>query len=377
MKKLLALSMMLLLAAGTAFAAGELKIGVQGPLTGNLAAYGVPTADGAKLAVKEINAAGGVNGMMIKLVSYDSRADKAEAANATQRLINKDKVCGIIGEPTSGATFVIGPIANRSGVVLISAGATAKGVTDKKPFVFRDTLLDTDGGPATVKFVMDKFGYKNFALITSINNDYSVGLSKIFKDAVIANGGKIVVESTISDGDTDFSAQITSIKPKNPEVIIFSGYYPEGSLIMLEAAKQGLKAHMMGADGIGATDLYTVGKDAVVGTIFYNGFTTESNNPKVATFIKGIEAMNSRVDMFSAQGYDAVYLLTDAMKKSGLTDCKDRKQRKAMRDVLAKTKDFMGVSGKLTFDSEGNATKKPAIQRVEKTSDGYKFKLLN
>jgi branched-chain amino acid transport system substrate-binding protein len=216
-----------------AFAAGELVIGIQGPETGNLAAYGQKTLAGAKLAVDEINAAGGVNGKTIKLINYDSRGDKAEAANATQRLINKDKACGIIGEPTSGATFVIGPIADRAKTVLISAGATAKGVTDNKPFVFRDTLLDSDGGPATIKFIMDKFGWKNFALITSVNNDYSVGLSAIFKKAVKDFGGNIVVEQTISDGDTDFSAQITAIKPHNPQAIIFSGYYPEGSLILL------------------------------------------------------------------------------------------------------------------------------------------------
>lgn len=377
MKKLLVLaSMMLLAVSGSVFAAGELALGIQGPLTGNLAVYGVNTENGAKLAVDEINAAGGVNGKMLKLISYDSRADKAEAANATQRLINKDRVCGIIGEPTSGATFVIGPIANRSGVILISAGATAKGVTDKKPFVFRDTLLDTDGGPATVKFVMDKFGYKNFGLITSVNNDYSVGLSKIFKDAVLANGGKIVVESTISDGDTDFSAQITTIKPKNPEVIIFSGYYPEGSLIMLEAAKQGLKAPMMGADGLLAPDFYTVGKNSVVGSIVYAGFSPDSKAANVVSFV---DKMKNRggADMFSAQGYDAVYLLADAMKAAKVNSCKDRKQRKAMRDELAKVKGFMGVSGELAFDAEGNATKKPAIQKVEKDGSGFKFKLIN
>jgi branched-chain amino acid transport system substrate-binding protein len=377
MKKFLVLISLLFFAASTlVFAADELVIGIQGPLTGNLATYGVKTESGAKLAVEEINAKGGVNGKKIKLISYDSRADKAEAANATQRLINKDKACAIIGEPTSGATFVIGPIANRAGVVLISAGATAKGVTDGKPFVFRDTLLDSDGGPATIKFLMDKFGFKNFALITSVNNDYSVGLSKIFEDAVKKYGGKIVVKSNISDGDTDFSAQITTIKQKNPDAIIFSGYYPEGSLIMLEAQKQGLKAPMIGGDGLLSPELYKVGKDAMLGSFVYAGFSPDSKDPKVVSFVKKMKS-RGEADMFSAQGYDAVYLLVNAMKAANVTDCKDKKQRKAMRDALAATKNFKGVSGELSFDKEGNASKKPAIMQVSKDGNGYKFKLIN
>lgn len=360
-----------------AFAAGELVIGIQGPETGNLAVYGQKTLAGAKLAVDEINASGGVNGKTIKLINYDSRGDKAEAANATQRLINKDKVCGIIGEPTSGATFVIGPIADRAKTVLISAGATAKGVTDNKPFVFRNTLLDSDGGPATIKFVMDKFGWKKFALITSVNNDYSVGLTAIFKKAVKDFGGNIVVEQTISDGDTDFSAQITAIKPYKPEAIIFSGYYPEGSLILLETRKQGLNVPIIGGDGLLAPDLWNVAKDAAIGSIVYAGFSPEAKAKKVQEFVKKMESRGG-ADMFSAQGYDAVYLLANAMRKAKVTDCTDVKQRVKMRDALANIPSFDGVSGQMKFDKEGNAIKKPFIQAVDKKADGtYYFKLLN
>lgn len=377
MKKLSLLSVLSVFLFSTFVFAGELVIGIQGPETGNLAVYGQKTLAGAKLAVDEINAAGGVNGNTIKLVNYDSRGDKAEAANATQRLINKDKVCGIIGEPTSGATFVIGPIADRAKTVLLSAGATAKGVTDKKPFVFRDTLLDSDGGPATVKFIMEKFGWKNFALITSVNNDYSVGLSAIFKKAVQDFGGKIVAEQTISDGDTDFSAQITSLKSSNPQAIIFSGYYPEGSLILLEARKQGVNAPIVGGDGLLAPDLWNVAKDAAIGSIVYAGFSPEAKAKKVQDFVSKMKT-RGEADMFSAQGYDAVYLFADAMKKAKVKSCADPKQRTAMRDALAGIPGFDGVSGQMKFDKEGNAIKKPFIQEVSKKADGtYFFKLLN
>ena len=377
MKKVSLLSILAVFLFSTTVLAGELVIGIQGPETGNLAVYGQKTLAGAKLAVDEINAAGGVNGNTIKLVNYDSRGDKAEAANATQRLINKDKACGIIGEPTSGATFVIGPIADRAKTVLISAGATAKGVTDKKPFVFRDTLLDSDGGPSTVKFIMEKFGWKNFALITSVNNDYSVGLSAIFKKAVQDFGGKIVAEQTISDGDTDFSAQITSLKSSKPQAIIFSGYYPEGSLILLEARKQGVNAPIVGGDGLLAPDLWNVAKDAAIGSIVYAGFSPEAKAKKVQDFVAKMKT-RGEADMFSAQGYDAVYLLANAMKKANVNNCADPKQRTAMRDALAGIPGFDGVSGQMKFDSEGNAIKKPFIQEVSKKVDGtYFFKLLN
>ncbi|MBZ4647633.1 MAG: branched-chain amino acid transporter, substrate-binding protein, partial [Clostridia bacterium] len=221
------------------------------------------------------------------------------------------------------------------------------------------------------------FGWKNFALITSVNNDYSVGLSAIFKKAVKDFGGNIVVEQTISDGDTDFSAQITAIKPHNPQAIIFSGYYPEGSLILLEARKQGLNAPIVGGDGLLAPDLWDVAKDAALGSIVYAGFSPEAKAQKVQEFVKKMETRGG-ADMFSAQGYDAVYLLANAMKDAKVTNCADAKQRTAMRDALANIPGFDGVSGQMKFDKEGNAVKKPFIQAVDKKADGkYYFKLLN
>lgn len=358
-------------------AAAELVIGIQGPETGNLAVYGQQTLAGAKLAVEEINAAGGINGKMVKLVNYDSRGDKAEAANATQRLINSDKACAIIGEPTSGATFVIGPIADAAKVVVISAGATAKGVTDGKPFVFRDTLLDSDGAPQSLKFIMETKGWKKFALITSVNNDYSVGLSDLYKAAAAELGATIVAEQTISDGDTDFSAQITALKKSGAEATIFSGYYPEGSLLLLEMRKQGMMTPLVGADGLLAPDLWNVAKDAALGSIVYAGFSPEAKGELVQKFVAKMKEKGSEADMFSAQGYDAVYLITEAMKKSGLADCADADQRTKMRDALAATANFPGVSGTMSFDAEGNAVKKPFIQEVTNKDGVFKFSLLN
>jgi len=360
-----------------AYAAEELSLGIQGPETGNLATYGQKTLAGAKLAVDEINAKGGINGKTLKLINYDSRGDKAESANIIQRFINKDKVCGVIGEPTSGATFVIGPIANKASMPIISAGATADGVVEGKPFVFRDTLLDADGAPATLKFLMDTKKWKNFVLVTSVNNDYSVSMSKIFTNAAKKYKANIVDEQKISDGDKDFSAQVTALKNKKFDAIIFTGYYPEASLFLLELRKQGINAPIIGGDGLLSPDLWKVAKDTALGSIIYAGFSPEAKAKKVQEFV---EKMKSRgeADMFSAQGYDAVYLFAEAMKKAKVNNCADVKQRKAIRDALASMPEFDGVSGKMKFDKEGNAIKKPFIQEVAKKANGeYYLKLLN
>lgn len=368
---------MFMLLSGVAFAAGELLLGIQGPETGNLATYGQKTLAGAKLAVDEINAKGGINGKTLKLINYDSRGDKAESANIVQRFINKDKVCGVIGEPTSGGTFVIGPIAERAKLPIISAGATADGVVEGKAYVFRDTLLDAHGAPATLKFLMDNMKWRNFVIITSVNNDYSVGMSKIFRKAAKDYRANIVAEQKVSDGDKDFSAQITSIKNLKFDAVIYTGYYPEGSLILLELRKQGLKAPLIGGDGLLSPELWKVAKDASLGTIVYAGFSPESKSKKVQDFVSKMKS-RGEADMFSAQGYDAVYLFAYAMEKAKVTNCADTKQREAIQKALASMPEFDGVSGKMKFDREGNAIKKPFIQMVDKRPNGeYYLKLLN
>jgi branched-chain amino acid transport system substrate-binding protein len=359
-------------------AAETINFGVQGPETGEIAVYGLQTLYGAQLAVKEINAAGGINGKPIKIVHYDTRGDKQEAVNAAQRLINIDKVCSVLGEPTSGATFAIRSILNDSKTLEISAGATAKDVTTGHDFVFRNTLLDDDGAPATIDFLMKTKGWKNYAIITSVNNDYSVGLSETFRKAITNLGGTVTVEQSINDKDTNISAQVTAMKSKKFDAVVFSGYYQEASLILLELRKQGIAAPLVGGDGFQSPELYNVAKDAAIGSVFFAGFSTFSPDAKVVAFNEKIVGEGADSDMFSAQGYDAIYLLANAAIEADVTDCSDPAQRVKMRDALAAIKNFPGVSGDMSFDAEGNAVKKPFIQEVYKSDDGvYRLRLLN
>ncbi len=345
-----------------------IKIGFLGAKTGDVAIYGLNTLKGLDMAITELNKEG-VLGRQVELVEEDNAGQKDQAINITNKLISQDKVVAIIGDPTTGITRVAGQIANSKKTVIMSAGSTGTNVVEIGPYVFRDTLLDTIAAPATMKYVIQEKGWKNVALITSKNNDYSVSLSKIFTDAITSNGGQVVIEEFIQDKDTDFSGQITKIKSANPDVIVFSGYYTEGALIMKKAREVGIKAVMVGGDGLQGDDLMKIGEDAVEGSISYAGFSPEQPTPNTEKFINAYKAKynNELPDLFAAQGYDALMLIAKAIKDANSAD------PEVFKDTLAKTKSYDGVSGTITFQENREPIKSPVYLLEVK---GGKFALL-
>jgi branched-chain amino acid transport system substrate-binding protein len=366
-KKIFALLLVTLLVAGAfgckkkdkaaKFAAesNTIKIGFLGALTGDVAMFGKPTLDGMMLAADEINAAGGINGKKIEIVEADNRGDKQEGASVTQKFISRDNVVAIVGDPTTGITKVAAPLAQKAQVVLLSAGATGPGVVENGDFIFRDTLLDSVAIPACIDFFAKDLGYKKVAVITSDNNDYSVGFSQTFRDAAKDKGILIVADEKVKDGDKDFSAQITNIKAKKPDVIFFSGYYTEGALIMREARKQGLKANMFGGDGLFSPKFIELGGAAVEGSMSALGFSPEQATPVTQKFIESYKkAFKGAVPgLFEAQGYDAILLLADAMKRANSAD------PKVFKNEIARTKNFEGVSGTITIRANREPIKTP------------------
>jgi len=345
-----------------------IKIGFLGAKTGDVAIYGLNTLKGLNMAIAELNK-DGVLGRQVQLVEEDNAGQKDQAINITNKLISQDKVVAIIGDPTTGITRVAGSIANTKKTVIMSAGSTGTNVVEIGPYVFRDTLLDTIAAPATMKYVIQEKGWKNVALITSKNNDYSVSLSKIFTSAIVDAGGKVVIEEFIQDKDTDFSGQITKIKAANPDVIVFSGYYTEGALIMKKAREVGIKAVMVGGDGLQGDDLMKIGGAAVEGSISYAGFSPEQPTPNTEKFINAFKAKynNELPDLFAAQGYDALMLVAKAIK-----DAKSAEPEK-FKDTLATTKNYDGVSGTITFQASREPIKSPVYLLEVK---GGKFALL-
>ena len=357
--------------------ANVLIIGGQNPETGAMADYCSKTVLGAQIAFEEINAAGGINGKQIKFAPYDSRGEKTDAVNLTSRLL-KENACAIIGEITSGGFLAMRELANSGGTVAISTGATAEHVTEKRvgsgyehiPFAFRNTLQDSDGAPSLTKFLVHTKGFKKFAIITSTNNEYSVGLSNFFRDAVKNAGGTVVIEQSINDGDTDVSAQITSIKNSDVDAVIFTGYYQEAARLLLAKQTQGLKAPLVGGDGFQSPDLWNIAGDAAVGAMFYSGFSAEVDRPNIQSFKAKMLEKGKEADTFSAQGYDAAYLLAEAMKAANVTDCSDASQRDAIRAKLMEIKDFEGITGKMSIDATGSAIKEPFLLELIKKADG-------
>jgi branched-chain amino acid transport system substrate-binding protein len=343
-------------APAAAPAADTIKIGFLGALTGDVAMFGKPTLDGMKMAAEELNAAGGVVGKKIEIIEADNRGDKQEGASVTQKLISRDKVIAIVGDPTTGITKVAAPIAQKAGVVLLSAGATGPGVVEIGDYIFRDTLLDSIAIPACIEFFAKDMKFKKVAIVTSDNNDYSVGLSQTFRDAAAkVKSITIVADEKVKDGDKDFSAQITNIKAKKPDVILFSGYYTEGALIMKEARKQGLKAPMFGGDGLFSPKFIELGGPAVEGSMSALGFSPEQATPETAKFIESFKAKHNGElpGLFDAQGYDAIKLLADAMTRANSAD------PKVFKDALAKTKNFAGVSGTISMQANREPIKTP------------------
>jgi branched-chain amino acid transport system substrate-binding protein len=341
--------------AGSAAAGNTVKIGFLGALTGDVAMFGKPTLEGMKMAAEELNAAGGINGKKIEIVEADNRGDKQEGASVTQKFITRDGVVAIVGDPTTGITKVAAPIAQKAQVVLLSAGATGPGVVENGDFIYRDTLLDSVAIPACIDFFANDLKYKKVAVITSDNNDYSVGFSQTFRDAAKGKGIEIVADEKVKDGDKDFSAQITNIKGKNPDVIFFSGYYTEGALIMKEARKQGLKANMFGGDGLFSPKFIELGGAAVEGSMSALGFSPEQASPTTAKFVDSFKKKFNGAEpgLFDAQGYDAVMLLADAMKRAQSND------PKVFKTALGQTKAFDGVSGTITIRANREPIKTP------------------
>jgi branched-chain amino acid transport system substrate-binding protein len=361
MKRLSFLAFCAVLAvAGSAFAQETIKIGEFGSLSGDNASFGTSQNNGVQMAVEEINAAGGVLGKKIDLTVEDNMTKQGETTTIARKLISQDHVVAIIGEVASSKTLEAAPIAQAAKIPLIATAATNPKVTQTGDYVFRVCFTDDFQAVVIARFVLEKLKAKNIAFMTDVKQDYSVGLTNIAKDYLAKNGGNVVKEQSYSSGDKDFRAQLTDLKSANPEVIIITGYYPEASLIAKQARQFGIKATLVGGDGWDGSSLIPVGGKAIEGAYFSNHFSTEDKSPLVQDFVKKYkQKYNAVPDAFAALGYDATKLLADAIKRAGSTD--PDKIRAAIQD----TKDFPGVSGKITIGQDRNAVKSAVIVTIK------------
>lgn len=337
-----------------------IKVGFFGALTGPTATFAQSGRNGVLLAIDEINHAGGVLGRPVTLVAEDDRGEASEAASAVSKLITRDHVVALIGEQASSRTLAAAPIAQSYGVPLISPTSTNVEVTRKGDYIFRACFIDAYQGKVLAAFARKNLKAQTAAILTDSRSDYSVGLADAFRSAFTAAGGRIVAEAKYSEGDSDFSAQLTSIRPLAPDVLFVPGYYTDAGLIARQARSLGLKATLLGADGWDSPKLVEIGGEAMEGAYLSNHYSVDDPAPAVRRFVEAYKKKyGSEPDSIAATSYDAMRLLADAITRAGSTE------GRRIRDALASAKDFEGVTGRITMDADRNPIKPAVVLRVE------------
>lgn len=349
-------------------AGDTIKVGEFASLTGKEATFGQSSHKGTLLAIEELNAAGGVLGKKFELITEDTQSKQGESASVVRKLVSRDKVIAVLGEVASGRSLEAAPICQNAKVPMISPSSTNPKVTEVGDFVFRVCFIDPFQGTVMALFAKNTLKAKNVAVLTDAAAPYSVGLATFFKEKFVAEGGKIAVEQKFSSGDKDFKAQLTAIKAANPDAIFAPCYYTEAGLITQQARQLGINLPIFGGDGWEAPELLTIGGKAMDGTYYSTHYSPEDKAEMVATFVKKFKARwnNEVPDAMAALGYDSALVLADAIKRAGGTD------GQKLRDALAATKDFVGVTGKTTLDAKRNATKPAVIIEVKDGKFVYK-----
>jgi branched-chain amino acid transport system substrate-binding protein len=333
-----------------------IRIGHYASLTGKEATFGQSTDNGIKLAVKEINAAGGVNGKKIELITYDNKGESKEAGNAVTRLITQDKVVAVLGEVASGRSLAGGAVCQQYQVPMISPSSTNPRVTAGRDMVSRVCFTDDQQAYALAKFVRENLKLDRAAILYDQTEAYSKGLRDDFVRFFKEMGGTVTTEQTFSGGDTDYSAQLTSIKGTDPQIILVPGYYTEGGNIALQARKLGITVPLIGGDGWDSEQLSAIGKDAIEGCYYSNHSAPDQPDSPIGAFIAKYreEYSGQTPDALGGLGYDAAMVLFDAMKRATSLSGPD------LAKAIASTKDFQGVTGSITIDENRNA-KKPIV----------------
>jgi len=330
----------------------KVRIGVFMSLTGTTANFGISSVNGIKLAAEEVNAAGGINGKQIDLLVQDDRSDASEAATIVTKFVTQDQVHAILGEVASSRSIAAAPIAQNAHVPMLTPSSMNPEVTKKGDYIFRSCFIDPVQGAAIAQFAAKTLNAKNAAIMVDRKNDYSTGLEEVINATFTKLGGKIVATQSYQEGDQDFNAQLTSLKGANPEVIFVPGYYNDVGLIAKQARDKGITVPLVGGDGWDSTQLYAIGGSALNGSYFTNHYSPYDTDPKVQKFVNDYKAKYGSIpDALAATAYDAAHIMFDAIKRSKSLNGPD------VRDALAATKDYPGVTGTVTFNQNRDAVK--------------------
>lgn len=341
--------------------AATVKVGVFLSLTGATASYGISALNAIKLATEEANHAGGVNGKQIELVVEDDHSNTSEVPGIVTKLIKDAKVHALIAEPVSTRAIAAAPIAQANKTVMISSASVKPELTMQGDYVFRACFISSTEGEAIAKFVTGKLKAKTVATILDDSNDYAVVLARFFEESLVKLGGRIVSKQFYRAGDTDISAQLSSIKAMRHDVIFAPGFYTTAPLVARAVKQCGIKATLIGSDGWDSPSLMQGGSEPFGGVYFANHFWVGSDEAIVRKFVADYQAKYGvSPDAGAATAYDAARLLFAAFERAKSTESA------AVRDALAATKDFPGVTGKITIDAQRNAQVPVYMLKIDK-----------
>ena len=349
------------LAYRTLQAAGaEVKIGAVTCLTGALSTFGVSSVQGLRLAVDQMNASGGVLNEPIDLVVEDNGSKAGESATIVRKFISQDKVVAILGDLTSSATMEAAPLAQAAKIPMLTPSATNIAITKIGDYIFRSCFIDPFTGRIMAKFALDELHAKRAIVMTDVKQDYSVGLTDAIRQYFAGSRSGTLSEISYSSGDTNFRTQLTEVRMARPDVVFLPGYYTEAALILRQARQLGINCPFVGGEGWDSPALVQVAGKSADGNYYTNHFSAADPDPKVQKFVQEYRTRyGAAPDALAALWYDGARLLAQAVQRAGSTDSAK------LRDALATTRDFDGVTGRISIDQNRNAAKPGVILRID------------
>lgn len=371
---ILVLCMMGVLAGCGGSSSNEIKIGLLNEMTGGNATLGTSAANGAKLAIKEANAKGGVLGKKIQAVVADNKSEPSEAANAMTKLATKDQVTAVTGVFASSNAIAASSVAEATKVPFLAVGATNPKVTvdeksgKVKDYTFRVCFIDPFQGTVGANFVLKTLNLNKAVILVDNSSDYSKGLSKFFQDAFTKGGGTILGEAAYLQKDQDFKSVLTTVKGLNPEIIYVPGYYEEVGKIVKQARELGITVPIVGGDGWDSPKLVEIATaPALNNTYFTNHYSIDDPSSVAQSFVQAYKAEYGQMpDAIAVLGYDAANLLIDAIKRANSAD------PQKVQAALAATKDFPAITGSTTLDVNHDAVKSAVIIEMKDGKQVYK-----
>ena len=350
----------MLLGCGIQNVTGQIKIGAVTCLTGELSTFGVSSKQGADLAVGEINSAGGVLGQPIDLIVEDNGSKAGETATIFRKFVSQDKVAAILGDLTSSATMEGAPIAQDAKIPMLTPSATNVAITKVGNYIFRSCFVDPFTGRIMAKFALDQLKAKQAIVITDVKQDYSIGLTEAIRQYFVANGARILTELSYSSGDTNFRTQLTEVRMAHPDVIFLPGYYTEAALILRQAKQLGIDCPFVGGEGWDSPALIQIAGKSADGNYYTDHFSANDPSPIVQKFVQEYRAKYGSIpDALAALWYDGARLMAQALQRARSAD------PEKIRDALAGTRDFEGVTGRISIDENRNAAKPGVILKIE------------